>query len=441
MSHDVFVSYSTKNKGVAEAVCKSLEKDGIQCWIAPRDVLPGVEYADAIIEALNTCRVFLVILSEESNSSPQVRREVERAVSKDLDILTFRIDNTILSKAMEYYLSNRHWLDASNAVFSKQLHSLSEAVRKLLGQPSPPKEEAVISEPIEIHELPKPVSPAEEVPRGEVPPPIPTKPQEKRRFGWIWAPVIIFILAAVSYFGWLMKDDLPFFSLATATNTPRPTPTRNYAATAQARSAILTAVAQDAWVHGFVEPILSQIANRPPDFQDDFSDLNWSYSHWNFFEGVILGNGQAVITNTNEWHGMGLTMYTSDFVFKFKFTPTNLDSQSFLLGFSFRADAAGQVYNHFSIGSDGWCGFGEDGAASRQMILSECQNLIYSLGHTTLITIIVQGEQAAAYINDQPLLFANGIQYAGNETSLGASISDGTGTIDIDDVELWNLNK
>ena len=117
MSHDVFVSYSKKDKEVADAICKTLEKDGIRCWIAPRDVQPGVEYADAIIEALNTCRVFLVILSGESNSSPQVRREVERAVSKDLEILTFRIDDAILSRAMEYYLSNRHWLDASNAFF------------------------------------------------------------------------------------------------------------------------------------------------------------------------------------------------------------------------------------------------------------------------------------------------------------------------------------
>jgi tetratricopeptide (TPR) repeat protein len=131
MSQAVFISYAAKDKRVADAVCQALEDNGVRCWIAPRDVLPGMEYAAAIIDALNSCQLFLVIFSETSNSSPQVAREVERAVSKNRTILTFRIDNTALSKAMEYYLSDRHWMDASSGKFTQQLDNLVKAVKAL----------------------------------------------------------------------------------------------------------------------------------------------------------------------------------------------------------------------------------------------------------------------------------------------------------------------
>ena len=42
-NYEVFISYSTKNKNVADAVVANFEKNGIRCWYAPRDILPGQE--------------------------------------------------------------------------------------------------------------------------------------------------------------------------------------------------------------------------------------------------------------------------------------------------------------------------------------------------------------------------------------------------------------
>ena len=204
---------------------KTLEAEDICCWIAPRDILPGEEYADAIIGALNNCQLFLIILSEESNSSPQVRREVERAVSKDLSILTFRIDNTILSKAMEYYLSNRHWLDASNAVLSKQLHSLKDAVRNLLEQSSSPKDETNLSKPVEDIEPVLPVSPVLSTTPASLPPSKPLRTHKNNVTIWILVPTLFIILVTIVYFGLAGKGDFPIFSRQTATMTPIPTST------------------------------------------------------------------------------------------------------------------------------------------------------------------------------------------------------------------------
>jgi hypothetical protein len=83
----------------------------LSVWIAPRDISPAAEWAEEIIEAISAARIMVLVFSANSNSSPQVRREVERAVHKDLRILPFRIEAVLPSKSLEYFLSAQHWLD------------------------------------------------------------------------------------------------------------------------------------------------------------------------------------------------------------------------------------------------------------------------------------------------------------------------------------------
>src|SRR5712671_587549 len=80
MPHDAFISYSTHDKAAADATCATLEASGIRCWIAPRDITPGAEWGEAIVDAINHCRVMILIFSANANKSQQIPREVERAV-------------------------------------------------------------------------------------------------------------------------------------------------------------------------------------------------------------------------------------------------------------------------------------------------------------------------------------------------------------------------
>jgi len=80
--HDVFISYSSRDKLVADAVCATLERNGIRCWIAPRDVLAGDDWPQAIVQAISGARVFVLLFSASSNTSAQIRREVERAANR-----------------------------------------------------------------------------------------------------------------------------------------------------------------------------------------------------------------------------------------------------------------------------------------------------------------------------------------------------------------------
>src|SRR5438477_594977 len=112
MAHDVFISYSSQDKAVADALCARLEGDKTRCWIAPRDVLAGIPYAEALTDALAASRLIVLVLSAKSNESRHVVREVESAVSRGIPIIPFRIEDVQPSKSLDYYLKSIHWLDA-----------------------------------------------------------------------------------------------------------------------------------------------------------------------------------------------------------------------------------------------------------------------------------------------------------------------------------------
>jgi TIR domain len=112
MVRDVFVSYSQPDFGCAMELVGRVEQDGINCWIAPRDIAPSADWAAEIIDAISNSRTMILVFSASSNDSPQVRREVERAVHKQVSILPFRIENVLPSKSLEYFLSAQHWMDA-----------------------------------------------------------------------------------------------------------------------------------------------------------------------------------------------------------------------------------------------------------------------------------------------------------------------------------------
>ncbi len=133
MPHDVFLSYSAADKATALAVLAGLERQGIRCWIAPRDIPAGSEYGEQIIEAVKACRVFVVVFSAGANSSPHVRREVERAVSLDRAIVPFRVEDVPPTGAMEYCLGGTHWLDALTRPIEPHVATLVSTLRQMLG--------------------------------------------------------------------------------------------------------------------------------------------------------------------------------------------------------------------------------------------------------------------------------------------------------------------
>jgi TolB-like protein/Tfp pilus assembly protein PilF len=126
---DVFVSYASPDAAVANAVVESLERHGIKCWIAPRDVTPGGLYADGIIRAINRAKVLVLVLSASAIASPHVGKEVERASSKQRTIITLRTDTAPLTAALEYFLSESQWVELDAEGMDAAVKKVVDAVR------------------------------------------------------------------------------------------------------------------------------------------------------------------------------------------------------------------------------------------------------------------------------------------------------------------------
>ncbi len=132
---DVFISYEHQSKPIADNICAVLESKGVRCWYAPRDVYG--DYATSIVEAIENCKVFVLILNCSSSNSPHVLNEVEiaykRILKGELVIVPFKVDEGLLSKAMEYYVKRLHWIDAVSAPQEQAIIQLYEQLVPILG--------------------------------------------------------------------------------------------------------------------------------------------------------------------------------------------------------------------------------------------------------------------------------------------------------------------
>jgi hypothetical protein len=129
VSIDAFVSYASHDTSVADFIVQALEKHGLRCWIAPRDVTPGSHYADHIMSAISRAKVLVLVLSGSALASKHVGKEVERASSKGRPIIALHIDAAPLTPGFEYFLSESQWIDVGAGGVAAVAAKLVDAVR------------------------------------------------------------------------------------------------------------------------------------------------------------------------------------------------------------------------------------------------------------------------------------------------------------------------
>jgi hypothetical protein len=169
--HDVFISYAQEDKLIADAVCARLESRNIRCWIAPRDINPGKNFPEAIIEGIEEGKVLVVIFSSSANKSPHVTRELTHAVNKGRIIIPFRIEDVTPSKSMEYLIGVPHWLDAVTPPMEQHIDRLVGTVEHIIGKRTVTAVPPVTADTAASLPVPKPVpqeTPEEPSP-GQIP--------------------------------------------------------------------------------------------------------------------------------------------------------------------------------------------------------------------------------------------------------------------------------
>ena len=121
----LFISHVSEDRAAATEIVEELERRGVRCWIAPRDVRPGRPYDDEIATAIEASRAMLLIFSERCNTSDYIRREVTVAGESHKMVIPFRIENAQPKHGLRVRLSDLHWLDG----FVSREQAIDELIR------------------------------------------------------------------------------------------------------------------------------------------------------------------------------------------------------------------------------------------------------------------------------------------------------------------------
>jgi hypothetical protein len=452
MAHDVFISYSTKDKTIADAVCAKLEENKIRVWIAPRDVPAGSKFAESIIRAINTCKVFVLIWSANTNASDHILNEINQAFDQGITIIPFRIQDIQPTDEMRYYFGRTHWLDAITPPLENHIAVLRDTILVNLGRELQLAKPAVDSQESSIEEIQPSVKPVtvEEpaIERAEaVKPPMSSPRQKKsqkiedgiqptgvapanltRLIPFAAGSVVVLTLVVL-----LLSGVFKGTSKQTETSTPTP-----------------------AWIEDAIavaEPILATIKNHQPDFEDDFSqvDPNWSSSPGEPEECLNASDVKMSITDGSMKYSIincrvGDLKYM-DMQYDNYVLQLDVNFQGAPLGFEFRnwGRAANEdVTLDYHIHHDAGWGF----SVMKNGVFFEGMDGNYGLDFSkpVTITIINQSPTFIVYVNSSLLTFYStqeeydgfGLDFTVNSWNVTPTE---TLTLELDNIKIWDLDK
>ncbi|MGD2087322.1 MAG: TIR domain-containing protein [Candidatus Aminicenantes bacterium] len=140
-THQVFISYASDNvnsttsdRQVADQICTALESQGIRYWIAPRDILAGDDWMDAIIDAIDQAKIIVLVFSANTEKSKWVKDEIKLALEENKTIIPFRIQDVYPRRTLKLLKVRCQWMEAFPQPREKQLEQLVVTVLKHLGK-------------------------------------------------------------------------------------------------------------------------------------------------------------------------------------------------------------------------------------------------------------------------------------------------------------------
>jgi hypothetical protein len=129
----VFISHSSQDRRIAMRVCEALERFGLGCWLASRDIGPGDNFQEAIVRAIRTVRVMVLVFTGNANNSNEIKKEIALASQHQLAVIPLRAEDVMPSDAFLYELSTRQWVDAFDD-WDRAMQRLADQIAEMAGQ-------------------------------------------------------------------------------------------------------------------------------------------------------------------------------------------------------------------------------------------------------------------------------------------------------------------
>lgn len=427
MAHDVFISYSHKDKPIADAICTNLETAGVRCWIAPRDIGPGEDWPTAIAREIPQSRVMVMIFSSNSNTSDQVYRELFLAANNNVIIIPFKIEDVKPNPRTGYILAGTHWLDAMNPPTQEQIDKLVKSVKSFLSNPD-------VIKPVQVKPHPPGSSNLKTARRIPI---------------WVWRILIaVIILAAIVMSVFVWEQAHKTIPLISQVSSPRNTPVIPITSPvlsitdAPETSAAPASGPQSERARTFAGPILTLVAQRKPDFEEDFKKINpdWmmkvtgDLSAYAIEEGVArfwVNQDNSSMSNEKAFTG-------KDFVLQLDTRLVSGDTTSWI-GIDIHAGPSMHgFYTSLHPAAQEWFSSGRWGGDNYNYASGTDKALIPG-GKPVQITIIVRGSRYALYLDQTPMSFFEDSNLDNPGATYFHCESVSPAVCEFDNVKYWNL--
>lgn len=135
--YSCFISHSSRDQQFARRLHADLQSIGVRCWFAPEDLKIGDRFRDRIDESIRLHDKLLLILSENSVSSPWVSDEVESAMEREhrerrTVLFPIKIDEAVMESTQAWAASIRRTRHIGDFTGWKDHDSYKKAFDRLL---------------------------------------------------------------------------------------------------------------------------------------------------------------------------------------------------------------------------------------------------------------------------------------------------------------------
>jgi len=178
----IFISHSSKDHAMAQTICAALESRGFTCWIASRDVGAGDNFQEAIVAAIRSAKVMVLVFSMHANNSTEIKKELALASQNKVAVIPARVEDVVPAAALAYELATRQWINLFND-WESEIETLCDRIKQIV-------------RPVSVATTPEPPAPVQPVAETASPRIAPAKPKVARVVP-LWLAVTVTILGIV----------------------------------------------------------------------------------------------------------------------------------------------------------------------------------------------------------------------------------------------------
>ena len=128
MAIDVFISCSTRDRDVAEAIGETLDAHGVSYW-SPLALKPGQPTT-----APDSFRLVVLVFSSRAAKSRRVVKEVEYALKSTMPIVTLSVDPVGPGPPFDKLAATEYWRDGRRVSLPEHLEQLVYWVTMVLAR-------------------------------------------------------------------------------------------------------------------------------------------------------------------------------------------------------------------------------------------------------------------------------------------------------------------